>query len=263
METPASLVQLVTRIKWIICSASSVPLQESAIALFSREEKWTIRRHAPFKDYISEASAFNRCTGGSEIVTTQTVCDHRGFKDVSALQAIEHVRAVSERHQPQLCWGNVFCMAGKSKECTQGAVCFYTCLQKPYSLSKCTTVQHPAPKPSAVTVRVHISHNCSNITLMWSHIASITFKYRLGYCGSVRVRLKLLLAASVTVALFRLLFMCARLSFTFKSAALISLHPVLCLSICLYNMSYYTSIQALWLSHLFVFAPAVLGCIFP
>lgn len=55
--------------------------------------------------------------------------------------------------------------------------------------------------------------------------SSITLKYRQCFCGSVRVRLRLLLAASVTVALFRPLFMSACLSFTFRSAALFSLHP--------------------------------------
>lgn len=169
-----TLVQLLTGIKWIICSASSVPQQESAVALFGQEEKWTIWRHAPFKDYISSASAVKRCAGSSEIVTTQTVCDHRGFKDVSALQTIEHVWVVSERHHLQLCWGNVLCMAGKSKECTQGAVCIHTYLQKPQFSFKTYNKATSAVKP-AVTVRVHISHNCGKPALVWSHITSLTF----------------------------------------------------------------------------------------
>lgn len=158
VKTPASLVQLVTRIKWLTWPASSLPQRESAAALFSQEEKWTVGRHAPFKDYNSEASAFNRRAGGSEIVTTQTVCDRRAFKDVSALQATKHVRAISQRHQLQLCRGNVFCLAGKSQERTQGAVCFHPDLQKPPVLFK--TEQQcniQPPKPSTPTVRVHIS----------------------------------------------------------------------------------------------------------
>lgn len=103
----------------------SESLQESAVALFSQEEKWPICRHASFKDYLSEASAFNRCTGGSEIVPTEPVGDHSGFTEGSALPAIEHVGAFSERHQHQLYGGDVLCMAGKSKECPQGAVCFH------------------------------------------------------------------------------------------------------------------------------------------
>lgn len=100
MATPAPLVQPVTRIKWRFRSAAlRVPLQESAIALFTLEEKWPICRHAFFKDYHTEASAFNWCTGSSEIVPTEPVGDHSGFTDRSALQAIEHVGAFSERHQ--------------------------------------------------------------------------------------------------------------------------------------------------------------------
>lgn len=126
MATPASLVQPVTRTKWRFRSAAlRVSLQEGAVALFSQEEKWPICRHASFKDYLSEAAAFNRCTGSSEIVTTAPVGDHSGPTEGSALQTIEHVGAFSERHQHQLHGGDVLCMAGKSEECPQGAVCFH------------------------------------------------------------------------------------------------------------------------------------------
>lgn len=239
MQTLASLVQLITRIKRIICSASSVPLQESAAALFSQEEKWTIQRHAPFKDYISEAPAFNRRSGGSETVTTQKVCDHRGFKDMSALQAIEHVRTLSEGHQLQLCWRNVFCMAAKSKECTQGAVCIHTYLQKPNSLSTCTRTQHPAPNLLQSLSKFKYNFEIPAVFL-W--VSESEIKVALSCecdCSTVQT--------TVHVCLGQLL--CSR--FTLSALEYLTM----------YNISYYTSFQAL--CHLFVFAPAVLGCIFP
>lgn len=161
MKTPASLVQLVTRIKWITCPAPSLPQQESAPALFSQEEKWTVWRHAPSKDYISEASAFNRRAGGSEIVTTQTVC--RGFKDVSALQATKHVGAISQRHQLQLCGGNVCCMAGKSQERAQGAVCFRPDLQKPQFSLKPYNDATSKPPPNLLHAQSEFMFPCSKI----------------------------------------------------------------------------------------------------
>lgn len=138
-------------------SGSSAPLSQfhyNRSPLHSSTRRKSGQRHAPFKDYISEASAFNRCAGGSEIVTTQNVCDHRGFKDISALQAIEHVRAVSKQHQLQLCGGNVLCMAGKSKECTQGAVCFHTYPQNPLVSSK---MYNNATSSPAASVTVYFS----------------------------------------------------------------------------------------------------------
>lgn len=135
-----------------------VPLQEGAVALFSQEEKWPICGHASFKDYLSEASAFNRCTGSSEIVPTEPAGDHSGFTEGPALQAIEHVGAFSERHQHQLYGGDVLCMAGKSKECPQGAVWFHgywKCILGK-TLAKLTTLQPAATKAPALTVRIDL-----------------------------------------------------------------------------------------------------------
>lgn len=133
-----------------------VPLQESATALFSQEEKWPICRHASFKDYLSEAPASKRCSGSSETVPTEPVGAHRGFTEGSALQEIELVGAFSERHQHQLYGGDVLCMAGKSKECPQGAVCFHgywKCVLGK-TLLKLTALQPAATKAPAVTERI-------------------------------------------------------------------------------------------------------------
>lgn len=56
------------------------------------EELWLICSHAPLKDYICKASAFNGCADSPEPVTAQTFGDRWGLKDVSARETPEHIR---------------------------------------------------------------------------------------------------------------------------------------------------------------------------
>lgn len=65
--------------------ASSFLEQRCCILLPVREEEeelWLTCSHAPLKDYICKASAFNSCADSPEPIAAQTAGDRGGFKDI-------------------------------------------------------------------------------------------------------------------------------------------------------------------------------------
>lgn len=95
VEKPSSPVQQGRRSKRVkYRRALRLSVRDSALLIQEgkgKEELWLFFRHAPLKDYSCKASAFNSCTDSSEPITTQTVGDQGGLKDVSACEAPEHI----------------------------------------------------------------------------------------------------------------------------------------------------------------------------